>query len=988
MGVKRPPARKRADTDNALDAERFRVTLASIGDAVISTDTNGLVTFLNPVAESMTGWQSQDAIGQSLDIVCRILDDRTRLVTPNPVTRVLREGRVVALPDHATLVSKDGREWLIEDSAAPIKDASGQIAGAVMVFHDVTERRQAEKGMRESEQRLRAIFDQAAVGIAVANLDGRFTEMNDRFCRILGYPADELRQKTFLDLTYREDLAVTQKAASELRQRKIPEYSMEKRYVRKDGSVIWSFTTVALLTDSNDAPYQFIGVIDDITARKLAEAEVQQNAQRLKLAMDGGNLGDWSWDSASDRLHLGSRAQAILGISDTDTIAWTELRKMLHRDEGERSRNTVEAAKEARTDFTLEYRVSHSRGEDRWAAVRGRGVYAPDGSVLGLTGVVQDVTERKRAEHALQEEARTLELLNETGKAIAASLDVQTLRQIVTDKATMLTNAKFGAFFYNTTDENGDSFMLFAMSGATREAFEKFGQPRATPLFAPTFRGEAPIRCDDVLLDPRYGKAEPHRGMPEGHLPVRSYLAVPVISRSGSVIGGLFFGHPEPGVFTERAEKLVVGVAAQAAVAIDNALLYEAAQKASEDRKYLLESERSARHAAVRLSEMKDHFLSTLSHELRTPLSAILGWSQVLKQGPKDLEDLQTGLDKIERNANIQTKLIEDLLDMSQITSGKVRLDVQPIFPFATVDAALESVRVTAESKGVQIEKNMDPAAGPIAGDAGRLRQIVWNLLSNAIKFTPKGGKVEVALRRTESHVEISVADSGIGIDAEYLEHVFDRFRQAEASTTRRYGGLGIGLSVVKQLVELHGGSVHAKSAGEGKGATFAVRLPVLVAHTGADREMGFHARSLTGAPELEALNLSGISVIVVDDEPDARDLVSRVLSESGATVAATSNAEEAIALIERDRPHMLITDIGMPDVDGFELLRRVRALGEARGGKLPAIALTAFARSEDRTRALRAGFQVHLTKPVDPSELIATVANVAGRTDDWDMKG
>ena len=236
MGVKRPPARKRADTDNALDAERFRVTLASIGDAVISTDTNGLVTFLNPVAESMTGWQSQDAIGQSLDTVCRILDDHTRLVTPNPVTRVLREGRVVALPDHATLVAKDGRAWLIEDSAAPIKDATGRIAGAVMVFHDVTERRRAEKALRESEQRLRAIFDQAAVGIAVANLDGRFTEMNDRFCRILGYPVDELRQKTFLDLTYREDLAVTQKAASELRQRKIPEYSMEKRYVRKDGT--------------------------------------------------------------------------------------------------------------------------------------------------------------------------------------------------------------------------------------------------------------------------------------------------------------------------------------------------------------------------------------------------------------------------------------------------------------------------------------------------------------------------------------------------------------------------------------------------------------------------------------------------------------------------------------------------------------------------------------------------------------------------------
>ena len=264
MAVKHPAKPKHAD--KTLEAERFRVTLASIGDAVISTDTKGLVTFLNPVAESMTGWQSQDAVGQPLDTVCRILDERTRLETANPVTQVLREERIVALPDHATLVARDGREWLIEDSAAPIKDATGQVAGAVMVFHDVTERRQAEKALRESEQRLRAIFDQAAVGIAVANLDGRFTEMNDRFCRILGYAADELRHKTFLDLTYLDDVAVTQKASIELRERKIAEYSMEKRYVRKDGSVVWSMTTVALLTDSNDEPYQFIGVVDDITA--------------------------------------------------------------------------------------------------------------------------------------------------------------------------------------------------------------------------------------------------------------------------------------------------------------------------------------------------------------------------------------------------------------------------------------------------------------------------------------------------------------------------------------------------------------------------------------------------------------------------------------------------------------------------------------------------------------------------------------------------
>lgn len=586
-----------------------------------------------------------------------------------------------------------------------------------------------------------------------------------------------------------------------------------------------------------------------------------------------------------------------------------------------------------------------------------------------------------QAKEALLAETRVLELLNETGRTIASQLELPLLVQAVTDAATQLIGAQFGAFFYNTTDEHGEAFLLFTLSGAPREAFEKFGNPRATALFGPTFRGEPPIRIDDVLTDPRYGSMGPHHGMPPGHLPVRSYLAVPVRSRSGDVIGGLFFGHSDVGVFTERSERLIVGVAGQAGIAIDNARLYEAAQTAATERSALLESERAARAEAERMSEMKDEFLATLSHELRTPLNAILGWSQVLRSGPQEESDYIKGLETIERNARVQTQLIEDLLDMSRITSGKLRMDVQRIHPMALVESAVETVSPAARARGIRLETVLDPAAGPISGDPGRLQQVVWNLLSNAIKFTAKGGRVQIVLERVNSHVEIRVADTGIGIRPEFIPHLFERFRQGDASTTRNYGGLGLGLSIVKSLVELHGGAVSVASGGEGLGTTVTVSLPVSVLDSLEEPGDRVHPAPRRAAPLPPIVcELEGLKVLVVEDQVDSRELIERVLRDSGAQVLTAGSAREALELLDSNKPDVLVSDIGMPDVDGFELLKRVRALGADRGGRIPAIALTAFARSEDRTRALRAGFLFHIAKPVDPAELVATVASVAGR--------
>jgi signal transduction histidine kinase/ActR/RegA family two-component response regulator len=583
---------------------------------------------------------------------------------------------------------------------------------------------------------------------------------------------------------------------------------------------------------------------------------------------------------------------------------------------------------------------------------------------------------------ALRDETRRLELLHKTGELLSSELELQPLLQAVTDAAREVSGAAFGAFFYNMTDPHGDAYLLYALSGARREDFERFGQPGATPLFGPTFDGDAPIRCDDVLQDPRYGQMPLHRGMLPGHLPVRSYLAVPVVSRSGEAIGGLFFGHPEPGVFTVRSEHLVVGIAAQAAIAIDNARLYATAQADAEERKRLLDSERMARADAERASAMKDEFLATLSHELRTPLNAILGWSKILSMPGLSPAELKRGLEVLERNARIQAQLIEDLLDMSRITSGTLRFETRAIAPAAVIDAALETVRPAAQAKGVLLTSMLDPAVGRVAADPGRLQQVVWNLLSNAIKFTERSGRVHVTLRRVGARVEIAVVDTGVGIAPEFLPHVFDRFRQADSSNTRTAGGLGLGLAIVKHLVEAQDGVVQVQSAGRGAGTTFTIALPLVESF--AERDAPDERRPAWGtgrASEFKRMDLTGVKVFVVDDNADACALIQRVLEACGASVITAGTVAEALLGVERERPHVLVSDVGMPDADGYELLRMVRGLGQARGGGLPAIALTAFARSEDRTRALRAGFLHHLGKPVEPSELVATVASVVGRT-------
>ncbi|HEY0064305.1 MAG TPA: ATP-binding protein, partial [Telluria sp.] len=956
---------------------------------------------------------------------------------------------------------------------------------------------EARDEVRRAKTRMENMLESLTDGFCAVDLDWKITYINGRALALLSAlhkrPGDLLGQDIFevfpelrggaMESGCRRALALQQTVSFEFFHPQLGCWFDLRAYPSAEGLTVY---------------------FQDISQRKADEQALLDGSNRLQVALSAGRLGDWRWDSVSDRLTLGVRAAEILGLQSELPLPWAALRERLHDGDKEMVRTEFLQAFAQHTDLNVECRVDRPGSSPCWVGVVGRVDYDRDGNVLGMTGVVQDISTRKsaedtlreseevlralansipqlawmaqadgaivwfnkrwyeytgttpqqvvgwgwqtthdpevlpqmlqrwhesirtgnpfemeypirgadgqyrwfltrvnavrdrlgnvvrwfgtntdvdqvkRVEQALREESNVLELLNSTGSALASQRDLKSLLQTVTDAATGISGARFGAFFYHGKDSDGDLFTLYTLSGAAPAEFEQFGQPRATELFGPSLRGEGVVRSDDITADPRYGPSEPFFGIPNGYPTVRSYLAVPVIARSGEVLGSLFFGHPEAGIFSARTERIVGGIAAQAAVAIDNTRLYEAAQRAAEERKVLLESERSARAEAERTSQMKDEFLATLSHELRTPLSAILGWAQVLRRGSRDTADLQRGLQTIERNARAQAQLIEDLLDMSRITSGKVLLDMQTVAPAVFIDAAIETVRPAADAKNIRLERDYDPAVGQIAGDPARLQQVIWNLLSNAIKFTPRDGLVRIILTSFEDYVEITVQDTGVGIKPEFKAHVFERFRQGDASTTRKHGGLGLGLSIVKHLIEQHGGTVRVDSEGEERGASFTIELPAANRQTPSSRPDRMpYSLPNPPTPDIKLRDLSQVNVLVVDDEADARDLINRILSDCHATVRTASSAEHALAAIREQIPDVLVSDLGMPDVDGFELLARVQALGPGHGGNVPAVALTAFARSEDRLKALEAGFRAHIPKPVEPSELIATVASM-----------
>jgi PAS domain S-box-containing protein len=750
-------------------------------------------------------------------------------------------------------------------------------------------------------------------------------------------------------------------------------FRAECRFLARDGRIVWVHGEARLVRDDVGRPLFLQGVAFDITEAKRAQAHVLREAVRTTEEQYRDlveHLGAifWEADVRTRGFAFVSRgAEQMLGYPPSAWLADPDFwLGRVHPEDREAVAQAWERARQLAAGTTeFEFRAVTADNRTIWLHQK---VYAhpSQSGDSRLLGVILDISDQKRAEAVLRAneaqlrtEAHLRGTLHRIGSALASELDLDKVVQLATDEVTALTSAEFGAFFYNVVNEQGESYTLYTLSGAPREAFAKFAMPRNTAVFAATFSGQGPVRLDDVTQDSRFGKNAPYFGLPKGHLPVRSYLAVPVVSRSGEVLGGIFLGHSRVGVFTAEHEQLAEGIAGSTAVAIENARLYNAAEK--------------ARSAAESANRAKDEFLATMSHELRTPLNAILGWTMILRTSGDNEAMRLRALDTIERNARAQTQIIEDLLDVSRIVTGKLRLEVSAVDLVTVIDSVLDSIRLAADAKRIQLRRRVDKSAAVVTGDATRLHQVVSNLVTNAVKFTGAGGWIEVLLERAGDMARISVEDNGVGIDPGFLPHVFERFRQADGSTTRSQGGLGLGLAIVRHLVDLHGGTVNATSHGKGHGSTFTVDIPLI--QSSVDDE---HAHVATSA----ALNdvrrhLDGVRVLVVDDEVDSRDLMSFVLTQAGASVTTVGSAAEALEKIDALAPDVLVSDIGMAEQDGYSLLRTLRRR-DSPSAAIPAVAVTAYARAQDREHALAAGFHAHVSKPIVPRELVSTVERLA----------
>ncbi len=759
---------------------RYRSVIDALPAAIYTTDAAGKVTMFNQAAVELSGRVPE--VGSDSWCVTWKLYHPDGTPMPHaecPMAMTLKQGEAIRGLE-AIAERPDGSRVSFVPYPTPLRDSSGKLVGAINMLVDITDRKRAEAQLRDREQRLSAFFSTAALGVAVLTPDARFEQVNDTFCRIVGYSRAELSQMDCAALTHPDDMAQMNQKLEALMADRIPRFEIEKRYLRKDGTEIWVQNSVSVTRDNTGNPLNLVALCQDITNRKRAEKTHQ---------------------------HLA----AIVETTDDAVIS------------------------------------------------------------KDLNGII--------------------------------------------------------------TSWNPAAQRLY---GYTAE--EAIGQP-VTIIIPPERPDEEPAILARLRRGERIDHYETVRVAKNGRRLNVSLTVSPIRDASGKIIG---------------ASKIARDITQQ--------------KKAQNEIARLLNAERAARHEAEVASRTKDEFLATLSHELRTPLTAMLGWLTILRGHRLDEKTTKHAIETIERNAKAQAQLIEDLVDISRIVGGKLSLEVGPIELYPVIDAAIEVVKPAADAKQISIKVNYDATVGPVAGDTGRLQQIVWNLLSNAVKFTPNGGSVVVDYRRQGSFAEVTVRDTGIGISEDFLPHVFERFRQAESAATRSHRGMGLGLAIVRHLVELHGGTVSVESAGENKGSTFTIHLPL----ASVPKALPAPGVSPEGNGDF-AKALNGLRILLVEDEADARELIAILLQGSGATVEAVDSASGALQRLTLFIPDVLVSDIGLPRESGYDLIRQIRSM-TSDINKIPAIALTAFATENDRKMSLSAGFQAHLAKPVEPSDLLKTI--------------
>jgi len=687
-----------------------------------------------------------------------------------------------------------------------------------------------------------------------------------------------------------------------------------------------------------------------------SEEALRESESRLRRLVDASIIGILIADVHGHVLEANDACLKLVGYTREDLqagkINWADLAPPEHRHLDERA---IEEMRQTGGHPPVEKEYLRKDGTRVPVLIGTTYLGGPQELVAGF---LLDLAGRKREEAALR-------FLSEASAALTSSLDYEVT---LTSVAHMAVPYFADWCAVDLATEDG-SFRRVASSHLNPSKVElvKELQRRYPPDPHATYGVPQVLRTGQPELYPEFSNSMLAAAARDAEhlsliraLGLKSAIVVPLVAR-GRTLGAITFVTGSSGRrYTEADLNLSMDLARRAALAIDNARLYQQAQEAN---------------------RIKDEFLATVSHELRTPLNAMIGWIYLLHTGKLDEAAAARALETIRRNAYSQAQIVDDILDVSRIITGKLHLEARPVELHPVIEAALESVRPAAEAKAIQLQPLLDSRAGQVSGDPSRLQQVVWNLLSNAIKFTPRGGRVEVRLARVDSHLEIAVSDTGQGISPEFLPHVFERFRQADSSSTRAYGGLGLGLAIVRHLVELHGGTVHAESPGQGQGATFTVKLPLSPLRSsdyGLRNETAADAQSATyNSP---SAILEGLRVLLVDDDANTLEILSAVLAECGAQLLTAASAAEALKSLPQWKPDILICDIGMPGEDGYSLISKVRALAPEFGGQLPAVALTAYARAEDRRRALQAGFQIHVPKPVEPAELVTVVASLTGR--------
>ncbi len=715
---------------------------------------------------------------------------------------------------------------------------------------------------------------------------------------------------------------------------------------------------------------------DDATPSDTGAHGVRASEERLRSALRSGRTVAWEWDLLTDRIIRSENAVELLGLPvESNARDGAEFMKVVHPDDRERVGLAVRRAMETGEPVETAFRLVRADGRVLWVLDEGKFDVDATGRPVRMSGIIRDITEWKREEAARQETERALADLRDQLSADLAIVvrlhemstrfvqggDLTRLLEEVLDAVLLIMRTDLGQVRLH--EPSRSTLRLVAQRGFGTAYAERFDEIPATvgALGAALSRRERLI-VDDLESSPLRGDEVRAAEAADG---VQASLFTPLLGRSGELLGMIAIHFRTPRRPSERELRLTDLFARQAADFVEHS-------QARAARDELLARELAARAEAEAANRAKDEFLAMLSHELRTPLNAMLGWVRMLRAGRLDAAGTAHGLEVIERNIRHQTQIIADLLDVSRIISGKLTVDLQPVDLAPAIESVVETLRPAAQARNVTLTADLEPSTGSVAGDAARLEQVVSNLLTNALKFTPPGGEVHVALRRQGDWAQILVRDTGVGISPDFLPHLFERFRQADSSSTRVHGGLGLGLAIVRHLVEVHGGRVHATSDGEGKGATFSVELPLLstepLGRWSSRRSVADHRR----------VDLTGVRVLLVDDDPDTLDLVRVALVQQGASAHVACSVAEAWNHLATMPTDVVVSDISMPGEDGFDLMRRMRASG-GRIAAIPAIALSAFARHEDATRAAAAGFQRHLAKPVELGELILQVGILCG---------